>query len=92
MADEEYYLQVENEIKEGTKDVAIWSKAKVFAEENNTDPQHEYNKLRVEQLKSFDTKENVKAVVKVAAKGAGGIGIAVILFFAIVAFNFASEP
>ena len=31
MADEEFYLQVENELKEGTKDEALWSKAKHLA-------------------------------------------------------------
>ena len=28
MADEEFYLQVENELKAGTKDEALWSKVK----------------------------------------------------------------
>ena len=79
MADEEFYLQVENEIKEGTKDVSLWSKAKVFAEENNTEPQLEYTKLRVKQLSNADTKEKVVKVTTVVGKGVGGI--AIILFF-----------
>tara|TARA_Y100000590_G_scaffold459803_1_gene617735 strand:- start:673 stop:1140 length:468 start_codon:yes stop_codon:yes gene_type:complete len=77
--DDEFYLQVENEIKEGTKDVALWSKAKVFAEENNTEPQLEYTKLRVKQLSNADTKEKVVKVTTVVGKGVGGI--AIILFF-----------
>ena len=59
MADEEFYLQVENELKEGTKDEALWSKAKIVAEENKTEPQLEYTKMRVEQLKKEARKDQV---------------------------------
>ena len=64
MADEEYYLQVELEIKEGTKDIALWSKAKIIAEDNNTEAQLEYTKMRVTQLKTTDAKDKVAKVTR----------------------------
>ena len=51
MADEDFYLKVETEIKEGTKSEALWSKAKILALDKKTEPDLEYTKLRVEQLK-----------------------------------------
>tara|TARA_Y100000590_G_C15420110_1_gene901051 strand:+ start:44 stop:340 length:297 start_codon:yes stop_codon:yes gene_type:complete len=65
MADEEFYLQVENELKAGTKDEALWSKAKVFAEEKNTSPQLEYTKMRLEQLKTEGRKTKVVTWVEI---------------------------
>jgi len=59
MADEEFYLQVENELKESFKDEALWSKAKIVAGENRTEPQVEYTKLRVEQIKKEARKDQV---------------------------------
>ena len=59
MADEQFYLQVELEIEEGTKDIALWSKAKIIAEDNKTEPQLEYTKMRVEQLKKDGRKDQV---------------------------------
>ena len=64
MADAEYYLQVELEIKEGTKDIALWSKAKIIAEDNNTEAQLEYTKMRVTQLKTTDAKDKVAKVTR----------------------------
>ena len=84
MADEEFYLQVENELKEGTKDEALWSKAKIVAEENKTEPQLEYTKLRVEQLSNNDVTEKVVKVATVAGKGIGGIGIILLVLFFII--------
>ncbi len=51
MADEEFYLQVENELKEGTKDEALWSKAKHLAKDDEKETEIQYTKLRVTQLK-----------------------------------------
>ena len=84
MSDEEYYLQVELEIKEGTKDIALWSKAKIIAEDNKTEPQLEYTKLRVEQLSNNDVTEKVVKVATVAGKGIGGIGIILFVLFIII--------
>ena len=51
MADEEFYLQVENELKAGTKDEALWSKAKHLAKDDEKEAEIQYTKLRVTQLK-----------------------------------------
>jgi|TARA_B110000438_G_C15412619_1_gene478275 hypothetical protein len=51
MADEEFYLQVENELKESFKDEALWSKAKHLAKEDEKETEIQYTKLRVTQLK-----------------------------------------
>ena len=67
MADEEYYLQVELEIEEGTKDIALWSKAKIIAEDNNTEAQLEYTKMRVTQLKTTDAKDKVVKLTRWAS-------------------------
>ena len=84
MADEQFYLQVELEIEEGTKDIALWSKAKIIAEDNNTEAQLEYTKLRVEQLRQENIKEKTEKVVEALQPYKGVIWFAIII--AIIAF------
>ena len=68
MADEEFYLQVENELKEGTKDEALWSKAKHLAKDDEKETEIQYTKLRVTQLKvEFAKDKSVGAVSWVIA-------------------------
>ena len=60
MADEEFYLQVENELKAGTKDEALWSKAKHLAKYDEKEAEIQYTKLRVTQLKVESAKVKVE--------------------------------
>ena len=69
MSDEQYYLQTEKELEDGLKDIALWAKAKVVAEENSTEQSHEYTKLRVKQLAGMTTRENLEVAAGVAVKG-----------------------
>ena len=75
MADEEYYLQVENELKEGTKDEALWSKAKHLAKDDEKETEIQYTKLRVAQLKVELAKSTAQPFIKPIL-----IGIGVVLF------------
>ena len=77
MADEEFYLQVENELKEGTKDEALWSKAKHLAKDDEKETEIQYTKLRVTQLKVELAKSTGKSM-------AGPIGIGLFIIFIIV--------
>lgn len=70
MADEEFYLQVENELKEGTKDEALWSKAKHLAKDDEKETEIQYTKLRVTQLKLESTKSTYRPI---------GIGLLIIV-------------
>ena len=63
MADEEFYLQVENELKAGTKDEALWSKAKHLAKDDEKETEIQYTKLRVDQLTKKDAQLKVDSAV-----------------------------
>ena len=84
MADEEFYLQVENELKEGTKDEALWSKAKHLAKDDEKETEIQYTKLRVAQLKVELAKSTGTAMAK-------PIGIGLLIIF-IIGFILSSIP
>jgi len=69
MEDEEFYLQVENELKESFKDEALWSKAKYLAKDDEKETKIQYTKLRVTQLKKESAKDSMKPFVKTFMKG-----------------------
>ena len=79
MADEEFYLQVENELKEGTKDEALWSKAKHLAKDDEKETEIQYTKLRVTQLKVELVKSTGQPFIKPIL-----IAIGVVLFIVFI--------
>ena len=82
MADEEFYLQVENELKEGTKDEALWSKAKHLAKDDEKETEIQYTKLRVTQLKvEYAKDKSVGAVSWVIANRKKVLLWGIVLFF-----------
>ena len=82
MADEEFYLQVENELKEGTKDEALWSKAKHLAKDDEKETEIQYTKLRVTQLKvEYAKDKSVGAVAWVIANWKKVLLWGFVLFF-----------
>ena len=82
MADEEFYLQVENELKTGTKDEALWSKAKHLAKDDEKETEIQYTKLRVKQLKvEYAKDKSVGAVAWVIANWKKVLLWGFVLFF-----------
>lgn len=104
MGDEQYYLIVEEELKDEKVDKALWAKASVLGKGDDLQARVQYIQLRVDALKheaaeKYKAKKIVQAKAQtkkysiIAGKIMGGIAVVVLLGFAYVRYqDYMNEP
>ena len=88
MSDQDFYLQVENEIASGIQDKAMLAKAKIISEQNSFSTNVNYTKLRVSELKINATKEQSLAAAAKIGSILLKVGVAVLIMIVFLGYFF----